>query len=509
MNYPLGASNAQTHQTVTVLYCNNPYGGSSTVTTVSIPRQAGIHVKVALIRLNTLLRSTTLLTIVAFALLLVTSDARAQEVLNFQDAINIALDQNIDLQKAANQVELQRNNVRGEKGDFLPSLNLSASPGRNWGLVFDQTSGRLTTERSDAVNFNAGSSLTIFNGFEQFSSLASAQHLLEADQDALERARQSVVFNVIQNYLQVILDQEQVEIRLEDVEAQRQQLTQIQEFTRLGARPISDLYQQEATLASSELALLEAERSVQLSELRLIQVLELDPTRSYEFSAPDVTDESLDVTSYNLGELLTKAKESRLDLRATESEILAAGEDVRSAKSGRYPRVSMSASTGTNYSSLRGGIIDSMFVKTPFSDQFNDNRRYSVGFSINVPVFNGFQVRNSVARAKITEANRKLDLQNLEQTVALEVQQAYLDYQTAAKRLDVTEKQLRSAQQARDVEQERYNVGASTLVELQQARASYVNAASGRAQAVFQFIFQSQLIDYYLGVLSPVEEVTP
>lgn len=455
-----------------------------------------------------MLRSSTLLILVAFAVLPVARDARAQEVLNFQDAINIALDQNIDLQKAANQVEVQRNSVRGEKGDFLPSLNLRASPGRNWGLVFDQTSGRLTTETSDGVSFSASSGLTIFNGFEQFSSLASAQHFLDADEYSLERARQSVVFNVIQNYLQVILDQEQVEIRMEDVEAQRQQLTQIQEFTRLGARPISDLYQQEATLANSELALLEAERSVQLSKLRLIQVLELDPTRSYDFVSPEVDDASLGVTSYNLGDLLAKAKQSRLDLRATEAEIAALGENVRSAKSGRYPSVTMSASANTNYSSLRGSFVDSMFVETPFSDQFSDNRRYSVGFSINVPVFNGFQVRNSVAQAKISETNRKLDLQNLEQTVALEVQQAYLDYQTAAKRLDVTAKQLRSAEQARDVEQERYNVGASTLVELQQARASYVNAASSRAQAVFQFIFQSQLIDYYIGTLSPSNEIS-
>ena len=105
--------------------------------------------------------------------------------------------------------------------------------------------------------------------------------------------------------------------------------------------------------------------------------------------------------------------------------------------------------------------------------------------------------------------NRKLDLQNLEQNISLEVRQSYLDYQSAAKRLEVTAKQLRSARQANDVERERYNVGASTLVELQLVRASFVNAASTRAQAIYQFLFQAKVIDYYLGVLNPTDSVLP
>ena len=453
--------------------------------------------------LNTLLRFTKLLALVAFVGIFTTGELRAQETLSFQDAINIALERNIDLQKAENQVELQKSNVRSAKGNFLPNLNLRASPSRNWGLAFDQTSGRLTTERSDGVSFSATSGLTIFNGFADFANYASSQHLLDADEYALDRTRQTVLFNVIQSFLQVILDEEQVAIRLEDVEAQRQQLTRIQEFTRLGARPISDLYQQEATLANSELTLLEAERSVQLSKLRLIQVLQLDPLTDYDFTSPSVDSLGLGITSYDLDELLSRAMESRLDLKATESGILAANEDIRVAKSGRYPSLTASASTSTNYSSTLKQNVDSLVTTIPFNDQFSDNRRYNVGVTLSIPVFNRFQTRNSVDRAKITYTNRKLDLQNLEQTVALEVRQAYLDYQTAAKRLDVTDKQLRSAQQANDVEQERYNVGASTLVELQQSRASFVDAASSRAQAVFQFIFQSQLIDYYMGVLSP------
>ena len=87
--------------------------------------------------------------------------------------------------------------------------------------------------------------------------------------------------------------------------------------------------------------------------------------------------------------------------------------------------------------------------------------------------------------------------------MAIEVCQAYLDYQTAVKRLEVTQKGLQASDQALQVEQERYNVGASTLVELTQARSRFVDSASQRAQAVFQFHFQHRVIEYYLGTLDP------
>jgi outer membrane protein len=189
---------------------------------------------------------------------------------------------------------------------------------------------------------------------------------------------------------------------------------------------------------------------------------------------------------------------------------MALEQGIREAKSGRLPTLSLSGGAGTSYSSQRSELLPDMTrQKVPFSDQLADNRSGSMSLSLSIPLFDRFATRTNVHRAKISYENSQLDLDNLRQNVALEVRQAYLDYQTAAKRLDVTEIQLRSAQQAEAVEQERYNVGASTLVELTQARATLVDSESQRAQAIFQFVFQSRVIDYYLGVLNPTDLVLP
>jgi len=106
-------------------------------------------------------------------------------------------------------------------------------------------------------------------------------------------------------------------------------------------------------------------------------------------------------------------------------------------------------------------------------------------------------------RAQISLNNAKLDLDNLQHAIALDVRQAYLDYLRDEKSVEVSAIQLQSAEQALEAEQERYNVGASTLVELSQARAGYVSALSTHSSARFNLLFRKRLIEYHVGVLDP------
>ncbi|NNE69417.1 MAG: TolC family protein [Rhodothermales bacterium] len=429
----------------------------------------------------------------------------AQQVISFDDAVSIALDQNVTLRRAKNSVESQTTSLAQAKAARLPNLNLSSNAGRNWGLQFDLTTGRLENQSSDRFSLNASSGVTLFNGFQIGASIDQARASLAAQEAALERSEQTVVFTVITNYLQVILDQEQIRIREEDLEAQQRQLERITEFVRVGQRPISDQYSQEATVANAEATLLTAQRALQLSEARLISTLQLDPLQNYSFTAPSAEAISLAARTYDPNDLLVAAYEARADLQAQKYVISAAEEGMTIAKSSSLPRVSESAGFGTSYSSFGRDPLTGQ--KSSFGSQMTDNRSESIGISLSVPVFNRFQTRSSVERAQVQLNNASLDLESLEQSIALDVRQSYLDYQTAVKRLEVTEKQLRASQQALEVEQARYDVASSTLVELTQARANYVNSESQRVQAIYQFHLQHRLIEYYLGILNPAESL--
>lgn len=448
---------------------------------------------------------TRFLSIALAGMLTLAPAASAQQVINFDDAVSIALDQNVILRRAKNSVENQTTSLAQARAARLPNLNLSSSAGRNWGLQFDLTTGRLENQSSDRFSLNASSGVTIFNGFQIGASIDQARNNLAAQEAALERSEQTVVFTVITNYLEVILAQEQIRIRQEDLEAQTRQLERITEFVRVGQRPISDQYSQEALVANSEATLLTAQRALQLSEARLISTLQLDPLQQYSFSAPSAEAISLAARTYNPDDLLVSAYEARADLQAQQYVISAAEEGITIAKSSSLPRVSASAGFGTSYSSFGRNPLTGQ--KAAFGDQLTDNRSESIGLSFSIPIFNRYQTRSSVERAQVQLNNANLDLEALEQAIALDVRQAYLDYQTAVKRLEVTEKQLRASRQALEVEQARYDVASSTLVELTQARANFVDSESQRVQAIYQFHLQHRLIEYYLGILNPAESL--
>ena len=97
--------------------------------------------------------------------------------------------------------------------------------------------------------------------------------------------------------------------------------------------------------------------------------------------------------------------------------------------------------------------------------------------------------------------NEEIRRDELRQEIAVQVRQAYLDYQNVEMRLDVTARRLLAAEAALDAEQIRYDEGVSTLAELAQARARYVEAASSRAQAVAEFHFQRRRLEYTSGLL--------
>ena len=428
-----------------------------------------------------------------------TAQEQTAQRITFDDAVLIALERNVTIKRGQNILRSQEITVQSERADFLPNLNFSSGMSRNYGSFQNPVTFAVDTRTTSSFNMGASSSINIFNGFADVASLQQAQKVLESQEYTFERTRQSVVFNVINNYLNVILAGENIRIRQEDVEAQTRQLERIEEFVRVGMRAVSDLYQQQATQASSEAQLLDAQSQFEVSKTRLIQTLQLDPLGEYEFVVPDPDDIPLGIQEYQALDLMRSAFENRPDLRSQEVNIDAAADGIRIAKSGFLPRINLSGSF-----SSRTSCSESLFGCS-FSDQLDINQSKSLSLSMSIPLFNRWNTKTSVERSRVQYDNAILDLENLQQSVALEVRQAYLDYQIAIKRLDVTEKQFTAAEQALLVEQERYEIGASTLVELTQSRAAFVNGSSQRVQAIFRFQFQQKLIEYYQGVLDPAQ----
>lgn len=116
---------------------------------------------------------------------------QAQDVrdVTFNEAVQIALDNNITIKRAENNLDLQELTVRSEQADFLPNLNFNTGANRNFGLQFDQTVGQLRNTSTDGFNYGVSSGINLFNGFADIAGLNAARSQLEAQEYAMERTR--------------------------------------------------------------------------------------------------------------------------------------------------------------------------------------------------------------------------------------------------------------------------------------------------------------------------------
>jgi outer membrane protein len=425
-----------------------------------------------------------------------TSTAQPQ-VITLQEAVRIALQRNTQLRQAENSAELDELAVRTARQAFIPDLALRTSTSQSYGRNFSQDEGRIVNQTTESVSAGLSSGMTLWDGGGNRATLRQARTTEEAGELALERARQTVVFTVLSNYLALVEQQAQLGVRREALAAQEAQEQQVQAFVDAGTRPISDLYQQQAAVASARVALVQTQRALALAETELIRTLQLDPRGNFSFAEPAVPDTMLsaDVApadAATLDALFERAFSRRADLDAQETRLQAAEEGVAIARSNRLPSISLSVGYNTAFNSASD---------QPFLDQFDQRRGGSVGVGVSLPIFDRGATSVATERAAVQVENARLALEDLRQEVALQVRRAVLDRQATAAELAAAEAQLRAATLALESSRERYNVGAATLLELTQARAAQIEASAAVVSARYTLAFQRSLVSYYVGDL--------
>jgi outer membrane protein len=418
-------------------------------------------------------------------------EAEISDQITLQEAIDIALENNNQLQVAGNEIALTEKQIRSEKADYLPSLDANMSGNRNIGRSFNQNTGQITTRANNSIRSSLSASLPIFSGFENLHSLRGSRYDKRSNEENLQRVREDIIFNTVSNYLQYILDKKFLEIDRENLAASRKTLEQVEAHVEVGSRPTVDLYNQEATVANNELAVVNSENALQSSRLQLIQTLQIDPLKEYEFASPEINEQTVSAPDYDLDQLVTTALENRSDLQSEKFNIQSIKQQLEATRGSLYPSLSVSASLSSSYSELQ--LLD-------FQDQFFDsNINRSFGLSLNIPIFGNLNRRTSVQTQQVNYKNAQLNLRETELQIVQEVNQAYNDYESYVKELEATEKALTAAERTYESQKERYEVGASSLIELSDANAQYVEAQANRAQALFRVIFQQKLLDYYIG----------
>ncbi|MCK5764488.1 MAG: TolC family protein, partial [Bacteroidales bacterium] len=411
--------------------------------------------------------------ITLLVLILSASQLRAQQQWSLQDCINYAFDNNLDIKKQVLMVETSKANVLQKKLNTLPSINAGASTVNNWGRTIDQYTNRFATNRVRSDNMYIQGNITLFSGLQKVNLIKRNQLTLQYSQFSLDDLLDNISLTVAGYYLDILFNKELLMVAREQLDVTEQQVRRMEKLVEAGTLARGDLLNIQAQAAREELQVIESENRLDISYLTLQQLIDYPVTEDFDVQTPrlrSVEAPSIDITS---DQIYGYAVSNRPEVRLAELNVDIAQKDIAIARGQQSPVISLGGSWGSGYSGLNQIYGDPVFETREFgwtesgepvytevfdkyndvqvkdwTDQLNDNNNRSVGFYLNIPIFNGWQVRNSITRAKIAQESAEYDLQLTKNNLRKVIEQAYADAVAALKRYGSSLKQVEAQGEA-------------------------------------------------------------
>jgi outer membrane protein len=144
--------------------------------------------------------------------------------------------------------------------------------------------------------------------------------------------------------------------------------------------------------------------------------------------------------------------------------------------------------------------FDYSYVNKPFFDQIKDNASTSVGFYLNIPIFNGLQTRSGVNSSKLYLEQAKLQVDQAKKDLFKEIQQAWSDAVSAMKKFDASEKAFEASNLSFEYTQKKYEQGLVNITDYNIAKNNVSRTQIEMLKSKYDFIFKQKILDFYRGL---------
>ncbi len=450
--------------------------------------------------------------------------AAQRAVLTLADAVALARRNNPGLATATNARRNAAAVVRAANGAFLPSVNTNFGAGYRegrqtffQGQAFGATNDQLSTDASASASLNVSVGAINDRRQAQFNQSATESDIAAADQ----RLRTDVTTQ----YLAALQAQARSVLQDTLLTTTQAQLQLARARLQVGSGTQLDVQRAEVADGQQRVASINARNQAAIEVVRLFQQIGTEPVAGTKLDANLAA-----LPNVELQNILDLAKKANPQLEALRFREEGAKRAVASARGSYYPSLSLSASvsgftnryTNTNQlitsgqlssASSKASCIRSEEVRaaiglannlaqcqsiafTSASEQairdtqgkypFSFTRNpYSLSASFSLPVFNGFRREQQVEQATVSRRNAANDLRTQELRLTADVTAAFLTLTTSQQTVALQEQNVATARTVLTLAQERFRVGAISLVELVQARGDFEKAETDRINAVF------------------------
>jgi len=403
--------------------------------------------------------------------------------LSLQDAISMALANNLTYQAAAQDVKIAQAELIQARGNAFPSVSAGYSYVHTQDPAFfflpvPQPSGPPVLQKSlfsatNVNNVNATLQYAIYSGGAIQAAIGAAAAGYSAAQSQYAATRDDVITDTTDAYFALALAQRNAATSDEAVVLGQQNLTTSQQLFAAGTAAKADVLRQEVALANAQVAAVRAHNSADLANATLANVLNIDlgssinPTQNLQITPP----------IYKLTDLLHDGQTRRPEIAAAVDAVTIAERSVQEARSGTLPIVSLGISEASSKPN---------FINVP-------QPQLSETLAATWKLFDGGLTHGKVAQANADVDKAKINLQQLRNNVDLQVRQAYFNYVAAQAAVVAANSGQISAAESLRVTQLRYRSGVGTALDLTdsllafaQTQVQYATALADQSTALVE-----------------------
>lgn len=461
------------------------------------------------------------LTLLAF--LAVSLMGFAQSTWTLQQCIETALKNNISLKESEITTQVNRNNSIQSKAAILPSINMGAQHTYNFGRTIDRYTNTFANTQVLSQNFYISSNVVLFSGLSELNNIKANQYQYMASTETYYQQKNDLSLNVATAYINVIFCDELLQVAKAQYGITDEQFKRTEKLVEAGSLAKSNYYDLQAQLGNEQVNVTTADNNYQIALLTLKQLMNVDSIQNFAIVKPDVEVLNAELAALSVQHVYETALKNQHSVKSAEYSVLAYEKSLAVARGRVSPTLSATGTIGTGTSGLDKNILgahiigfDTTAVTTggqyvlsprtqfvtktkPFTDQFKDNVNKSFGFTLTVPIFNGLQTYTSVKNAKLNALNARYNQELVEQNLYKTIAQAYANAKAALEKYNANKFSVEASEQSFTYAQQKFNVGAISTFDFNNAQIRYQNAQANLVQAKYDYIFRLKVLDFYQG----------
>ncbi len=441
-----------------------------------------------------------------FLLLVSSVFAQTSRPLTLEECVGIALRENSTLRNAERRKQIAGTNVIAARAGLLPRTDVSLSSGRiqqgdrtlldDVPVGVDPNTGEVVYERrtitqpgyssnsnSASVNVNQ----LLFDFGATWSRIKQANAAEDASTKTFESTKQSTILLVNQRYLGYLKELQLLKVNEEAVKTSEEQLKRTESMFEIGSVAQGDVFRARTTNGNDRISLITQQNQV-ANARGLLNVAMARPTDA----ALEIVDieEVPAVREYKLDEVVQVAVEKNPELQSYKYEMKRASYGKHVARTAFLPSFSVRGSYQRSHNEF----------DRVYSD-FSKNWFGSIGLGMSLNLFNGFADQAELERESLNYRIAEEDHQNRLRSLRLEAEQALLSLQAWKEVTAINSENLLSAQEDLRLAQERYRVGAGTLLDIITAQSNLTRARSTFIRAKYDSMIAYAYLQSVMGTL--------